>query len=96
MIVVAGHLRVDPAQREAFLERTRRHIAQARVAPGCLDFALSADLLDAGRVNVFERWVDRAALEAFRGSGPEDDLGAMIRAFHIEEFEVSPASQAKP
>jgi quinol monooxygenase YgiN len=92
MIVVAGHLRVDPAARAEFLERTRGSIALARAAPGCLDFALSADLLDAGRVNVFERWVDRAALEAFRGSGPDDGLGAMIRAFHVEELEATPAT----
>jgi hypothetical protein len=39
-------------------------------------------------VNVCERWTTRAALDAFRGAGPDDGLGALIREFHIREFEV--------
>ena len=32
--------------------------------------AICADLVDTGRVNVFERWESQAALETFRRSGP--------------------------
>lgn len=88
MIVVAGHLRVDAAERDTFLARSRDAIVAARDADGCLDFVVAADPLEATRVNVFERWADRASLHAFRGSGPEDDLGSMIRGFAVEEFEV--------
>ena len=38
----------------------------------------SADLIDSGRVNIFERWESQAAVEAFRGGrgGPSDEQGA--------------------
>ena len=42
-----------------------------RQAPGCLDFSLSADLLDPGRINVYERWRSREDLLAYRAAaGP--------------------------
>lgn len=88
MIVVAGHLRVDAADRDAVVAASQDAVRLARQAPGCLDFAVSADPVDPERVNVYERWSDRARLEAFRGSGPDDGLGARIRAVHVEELEV--------
>jgi hypothetical protein len=60
-----------PDQRGAFLHGCVEVIEQARNAPGCLDFALTADLLTAGRINVFERWESAAAVQSFRGDGPQ-------------------------
>ena len=91
MIVVAGHLRVAAADRVAFLARSRTAVELARAAPGNLGFVVAADPLDATRVHVYERWTDRASLAAFRGAGPEGDLGAMILAADVDEFEVLPA-----
>ena len=45
-------------------------VQAAREAPGCLDFALSADLLQPDRINVFECWQDVASVEAFQGQRP--------------------------
>ena len=71
-IIVSGSLRVDPAERDAYLETRVPILEHARDAPGCLDFSLSADLLDAGRVNVHERWRSREDLLAYRaGEGPQ-------------------------
>jgi hypothetical protein len=39
-------------------------------AVGCLDVAISADLVDAGRVNIFARSESQSAVDAFRSSGP--------------------------
>lgn len=88
MIVVTGHLRVAPDQRAAFLERSKEAMVAARAAPGCVDFVVVADPIDEGRVDVSERWVDRQALRAFRGSGPGPDLSAMIAGYAVEELEV--------
>lgn len=41
MIIVSGWIRVDAAARTAYLDGCLELIAQARVAPGCLDFHLS-------------------------------------------------------
>jgi quinol monooxygenase YgiN len=66
VVIVAGYSIVDPAQRDAYLSGCADVVRQARRAPGCLDFALSADLLEPGRINIFERWESQAAVEAFR------------------------------
>ena len=50
---------------------------------------IPADLLDAGRVNIFERWESVAAVEAFRGSGPSDEQGAAILAGSVAEYNVA-------
>ena len=68
-VIVAGHLAVDPSQRDDYLSGCVGVVRQARATAGCLDFALSADLIDAGRINILERWESRAAVEVFRGSG---------------------------
>jgi quinol monooxygenase YgiN len=89
-IIVSGTLRVDPARRAAFLEARLPILAHARQAPGCLDFSLSADLLDAGRVNVYERWRSREDLLAYRaGDGPELDDTIAVTAAAVELHHIS-------
>jgi quinol monooxygenase YgiN len=88
MVIVAGHLIVDPAQRDDYLSGCVDVVRQARRSPGCLDFALSADLLEPGRINIFERWESPAAVEAFRGGGPSDEQGAAIVSATVGEYDV--------
>jgi quinol monooxygenase YgiN len=89
MVIVAGHLAVQPAQRDAYLAGCEQVVRQARGAPGCLDFVISADPVDAGRVNVYERWESQGAVEAFRGSGPSDEQGAAILSASVAEYDVA-------
>jgi quinol monooxygenase YgiN len=93
MIIVAGHLRVASPNRDRFLAQSREAVELARTARGCHDFVIAADLVDPERVNVYERWKDRAALHAFRGGGPNDELRAMVLAAEVEEFEVAEAHE---
>jgi quinol monooxygenase YgiN len=88
VVIVAGHLVVDPQDRDDYLSECVEVVRQARRAPGCLDFSISADLLEPGRINVFERWESQAAVEAFRGAGPSDDQGATIQAGSVAEYDV--------
>lgn len=55
MIIVAGHIIVDPEVREPYLAGCLGVVEQARSAPGCLDFALTADLVDPRRIDAYER-----------------------------------------
>lgn len=89
VLIVAGYLVVSPEHRDGYLAGCAEVVRSARRAPGCLDFSLSADLLDAGRVNIFERWETQAAVEAFRGSGPSTDLAAQIRSASVAEYDVA-------
>ena len=89
MVIVAGHITVAPADRDSYLAGCVTVVEQARRAPGCLDFAISADLVDSGRINILERWETQAAVEAFRGDGPGDDQSAQMLAASVAEYDIA-------
>jgi quinol monooxygenase YgiN len=89
MIIVSGHLDVAPADRDGYLADCHAVVEQARAAPGCLDFALSADLLAPGRINVYERWRSDEELERFRGSGPSGPQQEQILDMSMARYRVS-------
>ena len=88
MIIVAGHLVVAPEDRAAYLDGCTQVVSLARAASGCHDFAVSPDLLDPTRINVFESWATREQLEEFRGSGPSDEQQSAIISAFVEEYDV--------
>lgn len=89
MVIVAGQIFVDPARRERYLVGCVGVVQQARRAPGCLDFAIAADLVDPGRINIFERWETQEAVEAFRGSGPSEEQSETMLAASMAEYDVA-------
>jgi quinol monooxygenase YgiN len=89
MVIVAGHITVDPEQRESYLEGCVSVVEQARRADGCLDFAITADLIDPGRVNVFERWESQAAVKKFRRSGPSNKQSAAMLSASVAEYDIA-------
>ena len=94
MLIIAGWLRVDPDARSDYLDGCADVVAQARSAPGCLDFALAPDLLDPDRIYVYERWESEEELLAFRGSGPSDDQAAEIRDADVRRYRISAVEPA--
>ncbi|HEX4244970.1 MAG TPA: antibiotic biosynthesis monooxygenase family protein [Acidimicrobiales bacterium] len=89
MVIVAGHIMVDPEQREAYLDSCVNVVELARDASGCLDFAITADVLDPGRIDIFEHWDSQAAAEAFRGSGPSDEQAATVLSASVSEYDIA-------
>ena len=88
MVIVAGHITVEPQQRESYLAGCVSVVERARGAAGCLDFAITADPIDPGRVNVFERWESQEALETFRGNGPGNEQGAAMLSVSVAEYDI--------
>ena len=88
-VIVGGHLRVDPATRADYLAGCLAVVERARSADGCLDFAISADPIDPGRINVYERWESQQAVDAFRGSGPDADQTLAILDADVTEWDAS-------
>ena len=88
MIIVAGALRVDPAQRTAYLDDCYDLIAEARRTKGCVDFHLTPDPLEPDRINIFEQWESVAAVDAFRGSGPSGAQQDAIRSASVWQHEI--------
>jgi len=89
VIIVSGWLRVEPDQRQAYLESHVEVSRVARTADGCIDFHLVADPLESDRINVFEQWESSGAVEAFRGSGPDDSQQNAIISARVEQHEIA-------
>jgi quinol monooxygenase YgiN len=89
MVIVAGQVTVDPEQRESYLAGSVSVVEKARGAAGCLNFAITADLIDPGRVNIFERWESQAAVKAFRRSAPRNKQGAAMLSASVAEYDIA-------
>ena len=64
-IVIAGEIYLDPARRGDCLQAGLGfQAATRRDEPGCLAYVFSADPIETGTINVYERWADAASLEA--------------------------------
>lgn len=88
-VIVAGHITVEPKEREAYLAGCVRIVEQARAADGCLDFSIAADLIAPGRINIYERWESQAAVEAFRGSGPSEAQSITMLSASVAEYDIT-------
>lgn len=89
MIIVSGEIYVEPTDRETYLEDCREVIEGARRRAGCVDFYLTADPLEPGRINVYEQWESAAAVEEFRGSGPSSKQTATIEDTAVFQHEIA-------
>jgi quinol monooxygenase YgiN len=76
VIIIAGHLIVDPAERDAAVAAHRDLVARARTFDGCLHVAITADSVDDARINNIEVWRDADALDRWRGQADAPDTGA--------------------
>ncbi len=94
MLIVAGWIRVDPADRQAYLADSAVVVEQARSTPGCLDFVLSADLVDPGRINVHERWNSETELLAFRGDGANHEQQIAVLDADVQRYEIAAVGPA--
>ena len=89
MVIVAGHIIVAPGDRATYLAGCESIVRAARAAAGCCDFTIGADLLDPGRINIFERWKSQDAVQSFRGNGPGDEQTAVVRSPAVAEYGVA-------
>ena len=89
MVIVSGHLIVDEDVRDDYLADCADVVAQARRAPGCLDFAISADVARPGPdqrfrtmvIPIRRRGVSRKRYR--RRAGRHDHLGVGVRIRRI-------------
>ena len=65
MLIIAGHVYVDPSDIEELVADARATIPGARAADGCLFFSQTMDDPAAGSLLVLERWRDQEALDAY-------------------------------
>ncbi len=66
MIIIAGFTLTDADKRDTAVRAHMEMVERARKCDGCLDLSISADPLDPECINIFERWRDQNALDAWR------------------------------
>ena len=89
MIIIAGTLHVQPSDRDRYLAAVVDVTRQARLAPGCLDFAQTPDPLDASRINVYERWETDAHLHRFRTAGGPDVGLPPLQSADVRKYRIA-------
>jgi len=94
LVVVSGAIRVRPGKRDELLALSRDSIVAARRTPGCRDFVVAADPVEADRVNVYEVWDSEGALLAFRGAGPGEDLASLVVRADVKRYRIASAGPA--
>lgn len=97
MIVIEGTVRIPPANLDKARAVMEHMIRASRAEAGCIDYAYSVDVLDAGLIRVAERWESRDALAAhfktahmatWRSFFPE--LGITDRSLRLYEADAEP------
>ena len=91
MLLIAGQVRVAEVDRDAYVTAFCDLVERGRKAAGCLDVVISADPLDPGRVNIFERWQSQEALDAWRAVANAPDPGIEFEADDVQLFTVTDA-----
>ena len=56
MLIVAGHILIEPTHRSAATDAARVMMAATRAEPGCISYTITADLEDDSLFHVFEEW----------------------------------------
>ena len=64
MVIVTGGVQVKPERLDEAIALSLEHVRRSRTEPGCVSHAVHQDVEDPNRLLFFERWQDRAALNA--------------------------------
>jgi quinol monooxygenase YgiN len=89
MLIIAGWAEVDADRRDDYVAAHHDLVVRCRRAPGCLDVAISADSVDATRVNVYERWESKDDVEAWRAVAHAPDTGIDLLTVEVMEYGVA-------
>lgn len=68
MLIVAGTVQLDPAQRETNLAAIQAMMAASQAEAGCLAYVFSQDMADPNLLHLYELWADDEALALHRQS----------------------------
>jgi quinol monooxygenase YgiN len=89
MLIVAGWFELPADRRDEYVERYQDLVKRAREADGCLDLAISADPVQAGRVNMYERWESEEHLNAWRQIADPPQLDVEFTGGDVQKHHVS-------
>ena len=94
MLVIAGEIEIDPANRDKAIAAALRVMEETRREAGCISYTFTGDFADQGRFRVFEEWESQAALETHFASPHmaafQAAVGGLgVKRVAIQRYEVS-------
>jgi quinol monooxygenase YgiN len=92
LIIYAGTVSVDPADRDRYVALRTEQIERARAKPGVENYVIAADPIDPGIVQVFECYRDEAALAAHEKTHVRN---ADVQVLGMEIFRYEVASRSE-
>ncbi len=88
MIVIAGHIRIDAANRDAASAAASEMMQQTHSEDGNISYTFSSDLSDPGLFYIFEEWKDQDALNFHFKSSHMAKFQAALGGLGIQEMKV--------
>ena len=88
-ILIAGTVRVPPANVEAFRLHMDAMLTASRAEDGCLAYSYAVDVQDPGLIRVFEAWRDQAAIDAHFQTPHMADWRAAWPQFGVSDRRLS-------
>lgn len=88
MLVIAGHVQIDPAMREQAIAAAVEMMEATRREEGCISYVISADLTDPGSFRIFEEWESAEALDAHFATPHMAKFQAAMGGFGVRELKV--------
>jgi len=88
MLVVAGHVRIDPANAEKAQAAVVGVMEETRNEPGCISYVFSADLSEPGVYRIFEEWESAEALAAHFEAAHMATFQATVGGLGVLEMDV--------
>ncbi len=94
MIVIAGHVLLDPTRRAAAIDAAKQMMDATLQEPGCRAYVFSADLQDTGKFLIFECWDAEEALrshfQAPHMASFQKAMGSLgVKELVVQRYEVS-------
>lgn len=88
MLVIAGHIRMDPARISEARAAAVVMMEATRKEEGCHAYDFSADLEEDGVFHVFEHWESQQALDAHFASPHMAEFQKTLPGFGIQEMSL--------
>ncbi|MEU4245486.1 antibiotic biosynthesis monooxygenase [Actinoplanes sp. NPDC026619] len=88
MLIIAGHGYVDPDHTDDFVTGFIESMTRTRKEDGCLDYVVSADPLEAGRVNVLEMWESKEHLRKHLETMPPHTIATPVLSMLVRQYEI--------
>ena len=87
-VIVAGYMRIDPANAEKAKAAIIKMMRATRQEPGCRFYNITADLEDGGTFHICEEWESEAALASHMQTPHMNELKAALGGLGVRALEV--------